>query len=334
MNYFIDLFSPETASAFSKSEQKVSGFRISRRTYIDNKKIGPSDKFICYLIKLQRFVGILEVKSTCFIDDSPIFYKKRDPFVLRFKVKPLVWLPIEKAVPIHEDFIWKTLSFTKNLNKNSTEWTHMVFSSPKLWPVEDCIYLEKILFRQAKELRNFPLSELDKRKLRTIGTRKRKKIKNKSSRTDDGISVSLSNDLVRILQKPAEIYEWPIYNKNINLSHAFQDNRNPYPYNNKLNPAPGSIILLRSIEDKAFVAIGFVLSSNHSSKQEQQKLKNIFKYNWTKSFYLHPFVFKGFRVRLKNVGMKPHRVPARISKENFLRVFQRVMLQIKEISNK
>jgi len=336
MNYYIDLFSPETARAFEQSKRDISGFRISRKTYVENQKIGLGDRFICYVTRLMRFIGILEIKSKYFIDESPIFTNENDPFILRFDVKPLVWLPLEKSIPIHNDIIWKNLSTTKDLNKNTQGFVYKarLASSPFLWDREDGAYLEKILFRQAKNLRDFPLSELDQRKLRTTGARKKRKIRNRSSRTDDGVSTSLGTCLVRVLQKPAEIYEWPIHNQNINLPHAFQNPSNPYPYNNKLNPAPGSIILLRSIEDRAFVAIGFVLSSNHSSEEERQKLKNIFKHHWTKSFYLHPFVFKNFRVRLRNVGMKPHRVPARISKEDFLRVFQRVILQIREEGNK
>ncbi len=102
MKYYIDLFSPETARAFSNSNQEISGFRISRKTYVENQDIGPGDKFICYCTKIQRFVGILEVKSKSFIDKKPIFTEGDDPFVLRFKVKPIVWLPLEKSIPIHE----------------------------------------------------------------------------------------------------------------------------------------------------------------------------------------------------------------------------------------
>jgi len=106
MNYFIDLFSPETATAFEKSSRSISGFRISRKTYVDNQKIGPGDKFICYVTRLQRFVGVLEIKSNPFQDSKPIFTQEEDPFVLRFKVEPLVWLPLEKAIPIHIDLVW------------------------------------------------------------------------------------------------------------------------------------------------------------------------------------------------------------------------------------
>ena len=166
MNYFIDLFSPETAKAFTKSNQEISGFRISRKTYVENKNIGIGDKFICYCTRIQRFIGLLEVNSNYFIDNQPIFAANDDPFILRFKVKALVWLPLEKSIPIHEDIIWNNLSFTKNIKKKSNQWTYMVFSSPRLWPKEDCVFLEKVLLEQKDKQRDYPFSEDDEKKLK------------------------------------------------------------------------------------------------------------------------------------------------------------------------
>lgn len=167
MNYYVDLFSPETAKAFESSSKDISGFRISRKTYVQNQKIGPGDRFVCYVTRIQRFVGVLEVQSDPYQDDKPIFTKDNDPFVLRFKVKPIVWLPLEKAIPIHHDKIWNTLSFTKDLNKDSNKWTYMVFSSPRAWPKEDCEFLEKELSEQAQKQEDFAFSEDDQKKLKT-----------------------------------------------------------------------------------------------------------------------------------------------------------------------
>jgi len=166
MNYFIDLFSPETTKAFERSKKDVTGFRISRKTYIENQNIGPGDKFICYVTRLQRFIGVLEAKGKHFIDETPIFMEEGDPFILRFNVHPLVWLPLDKAIPVRENFVWHTLSFTKNLDENSNRWTYMVFSSPRLWPKEDCEFLEKILKEQAVKLADYPFNEDDEKKLK------------------------------------------------------------------------------------------------------------------------------------------------------------------------
>ena len=166
MNYYVNLFSPETANAFLNSDRAVTGFRISRKSYVENQNIAPGDKFICYCTKIQRFIGVLKATGKSFIDETPIFTKEEDPFVLRFNVESIVWLPFEKSIPIHDDNIWKHLSFTKNLSKDSTNWTYMVFSSPRLWPEKDCEFLEKKLIEQGKSQILYPLSEADEKKIK------------------------------------------------------------------------------------------------------------------------------------------------------------------------
>lgn len=217
MNYYIDLFSPETAMAFEKSNKDISGFRISRKTYIENQNVGPGDKFICYVTRVQRFIGVLELKSRYFVDQTPIFVGENDPFVLRFKVEPLIWLPLSKAIPIHEDFIWDNLSFTKNLNKDSNRWTYMVFSSPKLWPKDDCQLLEKILIEQSQKMVDYPFDPEEEKKLKPhkirIGSRREVVV---SVPEDEGPSIdaeqketalSEKRDSIKVQARLAEIGE-------------------------------------------------------------------------------------------------------------------------------
>ncbi len=166
MKYYINLFSPNTATAFTNSNRDVTGFRISRKSYVKNQGIKSGDIFICYCTKIQRFIGILEVISAPYEDNSPIFIEENDPFCLRFKVKPLVWLPFELAIPIHEDLVWNTLSITKDLPKDSTKWTYKVFSSPLRWDNADGKFLVDLLKRQAKQQTIYPLSEKDAKKIK------------------------------------------------------------------------------------------------------------------------------------------------------------------------
>lgn len=216
MNYFIDLFSPETARAFEQSKQDVSGFRISRKTYIENQKIGPGDRFICYVTRLQRFVGILEITSKHFIDETPLFQKENDPFVLRFNVKPLVWLPLEKAIPIHDDSIWNNLSFTKGLTKDSNRWTYMVFSSPRAWPRGDCEFLEKALLEQSQKLVDYKFNEDDEKKLKSpkIRLAGKKEVsvsvpedEEPTSEEQEATPVSEERESIKVQAKLAEIGE-------------------------------------------------------------------------------------------------------------------------------
>ena len=105
MAYYTDLFSPETYEAFSRSSRDISGFRQNQHAMAKRVEVG--DRFVCYMTKLSRWVGILEVQTPCFIDNTPIFYPDDDPFVVRFRVKPITWLPKEKAPPIQGGNVWE-----------------------------------------------------------------------------------------------------------------------------------------------------------------------------------------------------------------------------------
>ncbi len=59
ISYFLDLFSPATYEAFSKSDRTISGFRL--RQHRVAKRMTPGDKLVCYMTKLSRWIGLLEV---------------------------------------------------------------------------------------------------------------------------------------------------------------------------------------------------------------------------------------------------------------------------------
>ena len=153
MAYFVDLFSPETYEAFKKSNQEISGFRLRQEAAAKNIKVG--DKLICYLTKLSRWFGILEVVSEYFIDNTPIFHQENDPFVVRFNVKVIAWLPIELAIPIREDEVWNTLSFTREHNKKSASWTGKLRSSLGLLEQVDGDFLHNLILSQLSNRKNY-----------------------------------------------------------------------------------------------------------------------------------------------------------------------------------
>jgi hypothetical protein len=113
MNFWSDLFTPETYEAFGRSGRTISGFRESQRTMAD--KVRPGDKLICYMVRMSRWIGVLEVVSGPFIDNTPIFYPEDDPFVVRFKVHSAVWLPLNQTVPIREPDVFSRLTFTRDV---------------------------------------------------------------------------------------------------------------------------------------------------------------------------------------------------------------------------
>lgn len=117
------------------------------------------------MTKLSRWIGVLEILSECYIDESPLFYAKDDPYVVRFHVRPVVWLPKEKAVPIHEKLVWEALTFTRECEPSSSVWTGKVrISLNKLSP-DDGQFLENLLTSQGSGGQTYPVDEDKYRRL-------------------------------------------------------------------------------------------------------------------------------------------------------------------------
>lgn len=165
MNYFIDLFSPETYDAFTRSTQGLSGFRLRHKGMAERVK--PGDVFACYVTKVSRWCGLLEIVEGPFVDNTPIFLPDNDPFVVRFKVRPKVWLPLEQSLPIHETSVWNGLSFTRTLEKGSIAWTGKVRGSLVKLDDKDGKFLAEALTAQTTQPKAYPLDDAERKKLTT-----------------------------------------------------------------------------------------------------------------------------------------------------------------------
>lgn len=186
MAYYIDLFSPETYRAFSDSDRSTSGFR-SRHEGLA-KRIVPGDTLVCYVTKLSRWIGLLTVNQGPYKDDTPIFVTESDPFIIRFKVTPTVWLDLEEAIPIHDEEIWNGLSFTRGLQQNSIAWTGKVRGSLVRLDEQDGEFIAQVLSRQRNSPKKYPIDEQEKRKIATHTV----------VRSDKVVSVSVPEDSIPI----------------------------------------------------------------------------------------------------------------------------------------
>jgi hypothetical protein len=171
MAYFLDLFSPQTYEAYKRSPRDVTGFRQRQANAATRVAVG--DQLLCYLTSLGRWFGILEVVSAPFVDDSPIFLAVDDPFVVRFRVKPLIVLEPIQAVPIREDEVWNRLSFTREHKKGSTTWTGKLRGSLVPNDEADGEYLAGLIGRQAgTDAKAYPYDEEEYRKLTGLVVRR------------------------------------------------------------------------------------------------------------------------------------------------------------------
>lgn len=163
MAYYVDVFTPETYRAFLESDRSVAGF-LQRQNNLA-AKLRPGDKLLCYVTRISRWVGVLEIKGKPFTDNTPIFVAANDPYTIRFEVAPVICLDLEKGIPAGSKLLWEKLSFTRHLKPGSSQWTTMVRSSLRLMNDKDGSYLEGVLKQQQVKPLPFPFTEADRRKL-------------------------------------------------------------------------------------------------------------------------------------------------------------------------
>lgn len=184
MNYYTDLFSPETYETFSRSNRDVTGFRRHHESWA--KKVQAGDKLICYMTRLGRWVGVLEVLAPYTIEETPIFYPDNDPFVVRFRVKPIVWLDKDRTVPIRDRTVWDTLSFTKGVKHDTSTWTGKLRTSLNHLEESDGTFLEQLLVSQLSGGSDYPVDEDKFRRLVSKPIRRHDKVVTVTVPEDDG----------------------------------------------------------------------------------------------------------------------------------------------------
>lgn len=163
MTAYLNLFSPATHQAFTQSTQTISGFRTRHQNAA--QKIKSGSHLLCYLTKLSRWIGILEVIDGPFTDDTPIFQPNDDPFIIRFHVTPRVWLPLEQGIPIKAPEVWSQLSFTKDHEPNSSRWTGKLRTSLATLDSDDAALLTQLLEQQKQNPKDYPLTDKDRKQL-------------------------------------------------------------------------------------------------------------------------------------------------------------------------
>ena len=163
MAYFLDLSTPETWLAFREKGATVTGFR-ERHRRLASERVRHGDIFLCYLTRLSRWCGVLEAESEAYYDDSPI-HDDLDPFTVRFRVKPIVMLEPESAIPIYDDKVWSRLTITNQYKRGTPFWTGFFRGSLNTIEEGDGSYLVELLKKQQSNPESYPLTDRDKRRL-------------------------------------------------------------------------------------------------------------------------------------------------------------------------
>ena len=163
MAYLLNLFTPETWLAFLESGATVTGFR-GRHRRLAGERVRQGDIFLCYLTRLSRWCGVLEAESGAYFDTSHIRDELND-YPVRCKVRPIVTLEPESAIPIRDERVWRALTITNRYESGHSHWTGFFRGSLNLFEEEDGSYLVDLLKGQQSNPESYPFTDKDKRRL-------------------------------------------------------------------------------------------------------------------------------------------------------------------------
>ena len=207
MKYLLDLFTPDTWQAFRKNGACITGFR-ERHRVLAKDRVSQGDIFICYLTHLSRWCGVLKVESDLYHDDAPIFANP-DPFTVRFKVKPIVVLKPELAIPIHDDKVWSKLTITRRYDRRRSHWTGFFRGSLNRFEEDDGSYLVQLLEKQKSNLENYRLTDKDKRHLsrrtKVRALDREVEVEVPDHEEDDSVLVSETTERAPVIGSPTSV---------------------------------------------------------------------------------------------------------------------------------
>lgn len=129
-SYWLDLFTWKTWQEFLKAGGEVSGFKESRWRSVQQIKRG--DYLLCYLTGISRWIGVLEVASPPYQDNSPVWAD--EVFPCRVRTKIVASLTPEIAIPVVS--LKDQLSMFQNM-VSPIAWTGFFRGSPNKMKVSD-----------------------------------------------------------------------------------------------------------------------------------------------------------------------------------------------------
>jgi hypothetical protein len=133
---------------------------------------------------MSRWIGILDVVEGPFVDRTPIFVPENDPFVIRFRVTPRIWLPLPETVPMEIPEIFSHLTFTRDVAPGGY-WLGPLRRSLQTIVPEDAQLLRTVLECQTRDHVRYPIDM----------ERYEKFLKRRIPRPDGSVAVSVPEDV-------------------------------------------------------------------------------------------------------------------------------------------
>jgi hypothetical protein len=129
-NYWLTVFTVETWQEFRNHGGDVAGFGEKRWKSVQKIQFG--DYLLCYLMRVSRFVGLLEVTGEPFFDEEMIWSSRLFPS--RVPVRMILELEPEYAIPVQK--LREELAIFRNL-PDQRGWSGYFQTSPSRWNLDD-----------------------------------------------------------------------------------------------------------------------------------------------------------------------------------------------------
>lgn len=139
-SYWVQVFTVETWEEFLQAGATTTGFSDSRWGWV--KKLKPGDFLLCYLTRVSRWVGVLEVVSEPYLDVTNRIWKTNS-YPCRVDVRITKALDIDQAIPIRQ--LADRLSIFQGSN-----WSLWLMASPKRWKDSDAVAVIDAIQERAK----------------------------------------------------------------------------------------------------------------------------------------------------------------------------------------
>jgi len=150
VDYWLDLFTPETWEEARQRGFRVTGFGLRRWPMI-SKNIKAGDFFVCYIIGLSRFSGILKAVSKPYKDENKARQIwKRNFFPCLIDVESVLTFDILHSVPKNE--IVPNLSI-------ASKWAGIVRGSPNRIPTADGERIKTLLEKSKRDGAEYPIAQ-------------------------------------------------------------------------------------------------------------------------------------------------------------------------------
>jgi hypothetical protein len=162
--YWLDLFTIETWQEFQDHGSDVSGFSEARWPTV--QKMKPGDYLLCYLTRISRWVGVLEVVGQPFVDEQPIWTSAVYPS--RVPVRTVLTLAPEHGVPVLD--MRDELTVFENLG-NPNQWSGPFRGSPGKWKAADGDAVVRALEDAEASPVERPIGKLARRRAKTAKPR-------------------------------------------------------------------------------------------------------------------------------------------------------------------